>query len=105
MKDPEKLCVLIGMCSTNLIVDKLKSDNEIYCYACQYAMAFIDHELKNNKTEKAIISTLDLVCKLAPAEFKKTCNSIISTYGIYLVQLLEKFADPKKVCMEIKLCY
>lgn len=92
------------MCSTNLEKDKLISNNEKYCYACQYAMVFIDHELKNKKNEKAIISTLDLACKVAPTQYKQTCDSIINTYGVYLVKLLENFADPKHVCMQIKLC-
>ncbi|RNA08675.1 proactivator polypeptide-like [Brachionus plicatilis] len=110
--NPEKVCELIGMCSANKkinpikkrLIDQPKSNNEIFCYVCQYALAFIDHELQNNKTEQAIISTLDLVCKLAPQSLKQQCDSLINTYGVYLVQLLEQFADPQKVCEAIKLC-
>jgi len=78
--------------------------NPIYCTVCEYAVQFLDSELKNNKTEAAVVAALDNVCKIVPPSLKDQCNSLITTYGTYLVQLLIQFADPLKVCQAIKLC-
>lgn len=71
---------------------------------CEYAVQFLDVELKKNQTEQAIINALDTVCKLAPPTTAKECEALINTYGIYLVQLLIQLGDPLKVCQAIKLC-
>lgn len=105
--DPEKLCQLIGMCPSgkktlreimNLSSDPLK------CVTCEYAVKFFDFELKNNKTDAAIISALEKVCNYVPASTKSDCDLLIETYGIYMIQLLIQFADPHKVCVTLKLC-
>ncbi|CAF0924437.1 unnamed protein product [Brachionus calyciflorus] len=119
--DPEKLCELIGMCtaSQKVTLGKLvkrdialktanietpKVQETVFCTVCQYAVTFIESEVQKNSTEQAIISTLDRVCKLAPPSLKDQCDSIIETYGIYLINLLVEFGDPNKVCQAIKLC-
>jgi len=114
--DPEKLCQLIGMCTANQKVTlnnivkrnvnaiKPKVQETIYCTVCQYALTFVEHEIQNNKTEEAVISALDKVCKVAPASLKDQCDSLINTYGIYLINLLVELGDPLKVCQAIKLC-
>jgi saposin len=107
--DPEKVCELIGMCSKPFykqpaVVEPIISKNTVYCTVCQYAVQFLDSELKNNKTEAAVVSALDKVCGIVPAALRDQCNSLIQTYGVYLVELLVQFADPTKVCQAIKLC-
>ena len=78
--------------------------NPLECEACQYVIQFLENELKNNKTETAIVKALDAVCIFAPSSLKDKCNNIIKTYGIYLVQLIIEFADPLHACQSIKLC-
>jgi hypothetical protein len=117
--DPEKLCEMIGMCSATwhptkpqghkppftLNVDNVGlAVNPIYCTLCEYSVQFIDMEIKKNQTEEAIVHALDMTCKVVPEALKKECDSLINTYGIYLVQLLIELADPLKVCSAIKLC-
>ena len=74
-QDPDKLCLLIGMCKTTqqekpvskqVVQSKPKIvENKVQggtvCIVCQYAVTFIDNELKNNVTAAAIISALDKV--------------------------------------------
>lgn len=78
--------------------------NPVYCTICQYAVQFLDNELKNNSTEGAIEKALEIVCEIAPPSLKPECQSIINTYGIYLIEILIQFGDPTKVCEAIKLC-
>jgi len=119
--DPEKLCELIGMCSATFQphqeekplphkpfvfnpVSSVTAVNPIYCTLCEYAVQFIDVELKKNATETNIVDILEKTCKVVPEALKKECSSIVDTYGIYLVQLLIELADPLKVCEAIQLC-
>jgi saposin len=105
--DPEKVCELIGMCTKPYYKQPVVEPvikNTVYCTVCQYAVQFLDNELKNNKTEAAVVSALDKVCGIVPATLRDQCNSLIQTYGVYLVELLVQFADPTKVCQAIKLC-
>lgn len=83
---------------------KPKIGNELTCTVCQYAVQFLDYELKNNKTEEAIVSALDKVCKIAPQALRAQCDAFINEYGLYFVELLIQFADPSKVCQAVKLC-
>jgi len=129
--DPEKVCEIIGMCTNKTAIYHSRLDtktkmqsrkemkktrvatksrkaelkaNPLECEACQYVIQFLENELKNNKTETAIVKALDAVCIIAPSSLKDKCNNIIKTYGIYLVQLIIEFADPLHACQSIKLC-
>lgn len=78
--------------------------NPLECEACQYVLQFLENEIKNNKTETAIVNALDAVCIIAPSSVREKCVDLVKTYGIYLVQLLIEFADPLHACQSIKLC-
>ena len=76
-----------------------------YCTVCEYAVKFIDYEISQNKTQEAILATLDKVCKIAPSSLQAQCNSVINTYGPVIIQLLlTEAADADKICKLIKLC-
>lgn len=83
---------------------KIERKDQVYCTVCQYAMQFLDVELKKNSTEQAMVQALAGACKLAPETTQDKCINMINTYGIYLIELLIQFADPLKVCELIKLC-
>jgi saposin len=112
--DPAKLCELIGFCNkkqeeqnqSNVPENKKKTGaiNPVYCTICEYAVQFLDVELKKNNTEEAIEKALKEVCKVAPKSSRTQCESIVNSYGLYLIELLIQFADPTKVCQAIKLC-
>jgi len=108
--DPEKVCELIGMCSPPRRIVPVEyvflapRNDPIVCTICQYVVEFLDVQLKNNKTDAAIVHALDQVCKIAPSSLRDKCNNLITNYGVYLVQLLIQFADPLKVCQVANLC-
>jgi hypothetical protein len=60
--------------------------------------------LKWDKSQEAIKVTLENVCKIVPEHVKQECVSIIETYGIYLVKLIDMYVDAKMVCDKLKLC-
>ncbi|CAF0907904.1 unnamed protein product [Brachionus calyciflorus] len=106
---PEDICKKIGLCnmarSTLPIIELNKIlGNDLYCNVCQYAVQFLDNELKNDRTETAIVDALGKVCKVAPVSLRDQCDALVNSYGIYLVQLLIELADPLKVCQAVKLC-
>lgn len=47
---------------------------------------------------------MDTVCKLAPKSTKAQCESIVSTYGPYLIDMIEKYGEPLVVCQQLGLC-
>jgi saposin len=83
---------------------KVLDPNPLECTVCQYVIQFLDLELKGNKTEAAVVNALKNVCKFTPASLRDQCDSLVSTYGVYLVQLLLEFSDPLKVCQALKVC-
>lgn len=112
--DPAKLCTLIGFCSSSeakIKVEKIKlpmiSKNVNagpFCVACEYLVQYVDTELKNNATDAKIVEGMEKLCGVIPPSQRKECVSIVSTYGVYLIQLFTQFADPLKVCQAVSLC-
>lgn len=99
-----RLCLVADKYDKIEKLNKMISADPPYCTVCQYAVQFIDVELKKNNTEQAIVEALAGACKLAPAQFANECQTIVENYGIYLVQILIQLGDPLKVCTVIKLC-
>lgn len=83
---------------------KMLAKNDLYCTMCQYAVQVLDAEMKKESTEQAMINSLAGACKLAPESTYQECTELVSTYGVYLIELLIQFVDPLKVCEVIKLC-
>jgi hypothetical protein len=83
--------------------------------------------LKQNKTEEEIVQELRLVCNFFPTglkdqvilkvrsflflckliksfNFQFKCNSFITEYGPYVIQLISDEIDPNIACESLKLC-
>ena len=74
-----------------------------YCEACEFTLRFLDYELKKDKSKEAVTNALENVCNVAPQTIRDNCNSIVETYGVYLIDLMAN-EDPLVVCQNIKLC-
>ena len=94
--NPSKICTQIKVCSSSRV-------SPTYCEACEFTLAFLEYELNKEKTKEATAKAISNVCKIAPKEYEDNCNSIVQTYGVYLIDLLES-AEPLGVCQAIKLC-
>lgn len=93
---PAKICTAVKLCSGTKI-------SPTYCEACEFTLAFLDYELNKESSKEAATKAISNVCNIAPKEYKDHCNSIVQTYGVYLIDLLET-AEPLAVCKSIKLC-
>ncbi len=85
------------------IIKILTEISPVYCEACQFTLQFLEYELNKDKSKQAVANAIENVCKIAPATIRNHCNSIVETYGIYLIDLLETLS-PLEVCYSIKLC-
>jgi saposin len=82
-----------------------KSLSDPVCVICEYAVKFLDYELRQNKTQAAIEKALEKVCRLVPGTSSRIqCESIISQYGGYITQILLEFDDQALICRTINLC-
>jgi saposin len=76
----------------------------VECSLCKYIVAYVDAVIQNNKSEAAIESALEKVCSIVPHALNATCVQFAVTYGPILVQLIEKYGAPDKVCDAIQTC-
>ena len=82
----------------------LRVKAEYYCETCEFTIKFIQYELDKDTSSDSVNRTLENVCKIAPAHLKAKCESIVATYGVFLVNMLEKYVDAAGVCKELGLC-
>ena len=87
-----------------MIDNKESSINSAECSLCKYVISYIDNVIQNNKSEAAIEAALEKVCSILPGAIKTTCDQFVETYGPVLIQLIEKYGTPDKVCDALKLC-
>ncbi len=80
------------------------SDNSVECSVCKYVVTYVAHVIEDNKTEAAIEAALEKVCTILPHSLNASCVQFVVTFGPQLVQLIEKYDDPVKVCDALKLC-
>ncbi|CAF4224289.1 unnamed protein product, partial [Adineta steineri] len=75
------------------------------CSLCKYVVSYIDTVIQNNKSEAAIEAALEKVCGILPAPIRAPCITFVDTYGPVLVQLIEKYGTPDKVCNALQMCH
>ncbi|KAL7065465.1 hypothetical protein AAHC03_04479 [Spirometra sp. Aus1] len=76
-------------------------------FICEFCEALIKKILDltvNNDTEEAVISAVERVCDLFPAEQRLKCRSVIEEYGSFIVEAVIAGTAPKVICMSIGLC-
>lgn len=79
-------------------------NGSIECSLCMYVAGLVDAKLMDNKTEEQIVDELKLACNLFPTTLKDQCESFISEYGPYIVQLVAQDLDPHSTCASLNLC-
>ncbi|CAF4371879.1 unnamed protein product, partial [Rotaria sordida] len=79
--------------------------NSVQCSLCKYVISYVDTVIQNNKSEAAIEDALEKVCNILPGPLKDKCVQFVDTYGPVLLQLIEKYGTPDKVCNALKLCH
>lgn len=130
---PDKVCSFIGLCNkssssiannfqneqalffqrTMQIAEKKKSaalkvqesrNSNIKCTVCQFAMQYLSNEYEISRTGKVVEFTIENVCKLTPKSYRSHCESMIDKHGVRLLEFIDKYSEPLRVCNSIKLC-
>jgi len=110
--EPEQICQIIGKCPFKPPLNKkalnqpsnVRNNDTLKCIACEYAVLFIDYELKQNSTDAAILSILSRACTLASQDTRAKCQEVIQKHGFTIIELLTQLIEPYKVCEIIGAC-
>ena len=108
---PSLACSLIGFCpksEVKIAVHRSNSQtinlNGPQCPLCKIIVTEIYKIIGNNKTEEAIVSSLDIVCKSIAYKHSKKCENMIKKYFDKLTMLILKTENPELVCSLLFLC-
>lgn len=58
----------------------------------------MDKLLEEDDVDKEITQLVEKVCKILPASYVDSCESILETYGPYILQMIGQVTDSKEVC-------
>jgi len=81
-----------------------KEQDDIECLICKRLVTYVVQQLKDNRTEEAIIEALEKVCSLFPSRDRDECNSFVQTYTDELVHILIEETDPELACTLLGVC-
>ncbi|XP_076448379.1 prosaposin-like [Babylonia areolata] len=104
---PNLVCTALNLCSVDQpvhVVDPVPVKGDQECMVCETVVAYVKSFLNNPDNVKTIEEALDEVCNFVPASYKTMCVQMVNAYTPALLQILDQYDDPLKVCSEIKLC-
>ena len=84
------------------VSEPVKTDIE--CVICKRIVQMVVEELKDNRTEEAIISALKNVCSLFPRKERNKCDSFVEQYADELIHILIEEGDPSLACALLGVC-
>lgn len=61
-------------------------------------------ELKDHRSEEAIMAALERVCSLLPRPDRPSCDGFINQYGSELVDIIIEEGDPSLACARLGVC-
>ncbi|XP_076318028.1 prosaposin isoform X4 [Tachypleus tridentatus] len=103
--DTDLVCSILNTCPAAapepILVKNLNLDT---CEVCQLVVDYADKMLENDDFEKDIVALVEKICGVVPTTVSAECQSIIQTYGPYMLQMIGQLANSKEVCQAIDLC-
>jgi len=103
---PDYICTdLLHLCSaTSLSAAQapLRTAND-NCATCELIVDFLINELKDNKTDEAIVEALEKVCRVVPVD-AATCKDFVDTYAAMVIKMILDNSTPAQICSAIGLC-
>ncbi|MCO5583125.1 hypothetical protein L7F22_037033 [Adiantum nelumboides] len=94
---PEQICQKVGICSSQLIRDPST------CATCQFAVYQLKAKLQNPLVQEKMMQTLLTECDKMPAHVDQ-CKEIVTQYGPYMLENLDKYVNAETICTEINAC-
>jgi len=75
------------------------------CDLCKIFLGFVYKDLKENKTQAAIIKVLDEACdKYVPVKHRQECHAYVKAYVVELIDVIEKSTNPAEACSMLGYC-
>ncbi len=82
-----------------------KNQDTLECEFCKFFVEEIEQMISSNKTEEHIIEVLDKICYILPKQVEPPCVEFIEKSVPELIDLLQKYENPKIICENLKLCF
>jgi saposin len=129
---PKKLCQAIGACPKSVESNQVRKvadisevinvfpaqmpltplksaepvaqNSDVECLICKRLVQYVIQELKDNRTEEAIIAALKRVCSLFPSKDRAQCNGFVEQYTDELIHILTEETDPEMACTLLGVC-
>lgn len=77
---------------------------DLECDLCKRIVEMIVQQLKDNRTEEAIIQALKGVCSLFPQKGRQKCDDFVEQYANELIHILIEEGDPALACALLGVC-
>lgn len=75
------------------------------CELCKLFLGFVYKDLKENKTQAAIIKVLDEACdKYVPVKHREECHAYVKAYVVELIDIIENSTNPAEACSSLGYC-
>ncbi len=84
--------------------EPVAQNSDVECLLCKRLVQYVIQELKDNRTEEAIISALDRVCSLFPSKDRAQCKNFVEQYTDELIHILTEETDPEMACTLLGVC-
>ncbi|XP_065668837.1 uncharacterized protein LOC100208544 isoform X6 [Hydra vulgaris] len=105
LADPNSICKLIGLCTSQVNKVKQTQPKSDSCELCTMAMSSLEDILKGNETKAEVKQALEQVCGFLPASLKSECDQLVDAYSDQIVDLVvAELSDPNAICKQIGLC-
>ncbi|CAG2120838.1 unnamed protein product, partial [Medioppia subpectinata] len=77
---------------------------DMECVICKRIVTYVVEELKDNRTEQAIITALEHICSLFPQKERSKCDAFVDQYANELIHILVEEGDPDLACTLLGVC-
>lgn len=75
------------------------------CVTCKRVVKYVVQELSDNRTEEAIIQSLQSVCNLFPKNDSSNCDMFVEEHKNELIHILIEEGDPDLACTLLGVCF
>lgn len=110
-RNPRQVCDAIDLCtkySTDVVVEPVTETEEMEveslptCFVCKRIVKWINHQVKDNRTEAAIEAALGDVCKFV--KDIDNCHLRVAAWSEKLVQVMKTATDTELTCDLMGVC-
>ncbi|OQR66390.1 hypothetical protein BIW11_04988 [Tropilaelaps mercedesae] len=94
----KEVCSRLGLCA----IPRSRKLTD-HCATCTLIATYLIDELKDNKTDAAIVEMLEKVCSVVPMD-ASVCKNYVDTYSNLLIQYIKADFTADEICLELRLC-